>query len=146
MTLNRTFVICKPDAVERGLCGEIISRLERKGLRLVAVELRHIDDEWAKRHYEEHLGKPFFESLLGFITRSPLLAMVVEGPGETWQVVRTITGATDPAAAAPGTIRGDLAIASPENLIHASDGPESAEREIELWFPALAASREGGGS
>ncbi|HEX3427120.1 MAG TPA: nucleoside-diphosphate kinase [Acidimicrobiales bacterium] len=144
--MNRTFVICKPDAVERGLCGEIISRLERKGLRLVAVELRHIDEEWAKRHYEEHVGKSFFESLLGFITRSPLLAMVVEGPGDTWQVVRTITGATNPAAAAPGTIRGDLAIESPENLIHASDGAESAEREIELWFPALAAGVEGGGS
>ena len=142
MTLNRTFVICKPDAVERGLCGEIIGRLERKGLRLVAAELRHIDAEWAKRHYEEHLGKPFFESLVSFITRSPLLAMVVEGPGEVWSVVRALTGATDPAKAAPGTIRGDLAIASPENLIHASDGSESASREIELWFPALAAQSE----
>src|SRR5580700_11107674 len=126
---NRTLVLCKPDAVERGLCGEIIGRLEHKGLRLVAAELRHVDAEWAKRHYEEHLGKPFFETLVTFITRSPLLAMVVEGPGDTWQVVRTITGATDPAVAVPGTIRGDLAIASPENLIHASDGVESAARE-----------------
>lgn len=140
--MNRTLVLCKPDAVERGLCGEIISRLERKGLRLVAAELRHIDAEWAKRHYEEHLGKPFFESLVSFITRSPLLALVVEGPGEVWWVVRALTGATDPAQAAPGTIRGDLAIASPENLIHASDGAESAEREVEMWFPALAAAGE----
>jgi nucleoside-diphosphate kinase len=145
MTVNRTLVICKPDAVERGLCGEIISRLERKGLRLVAAELRLIDSEWAKRHYEEHLDKPFFESLVSFITRSPLLAMVVEGPGDTWQVVRLVTGATNPALAAPGTIRGDLAIESPENLIHASDGAESAEREIALWFPALASPAAGGG-
>lgn len=142
MTVNRTLVICKPDAVERGLCGEIIGRLERKGLRLVAAELRHIDAEWAKRHYEEHLGKDFFEGLVSFITRSPLLAMVVEGPGEVWTVVRLLTGATDPAKAAPGTIRGDLGIASPENLIHASDGAESAAREVEMWFPALAAPRE----
>ncbi len=144
MTTNRTLVLCKPDAVERGLCGEIITRLERKGLRLAAAELRHIDTEWAKRHYEEHLDQPFFERLVHFITRSPLLAMVVEGPGDTWQVVRTITGATDPAVALPGTIRGDLAIASPENLIHASDGPESAEREIALWFPELALGTESG--
>jgi nucleoside-diphosphate kinase len=143
--MNRTLVICKPDAVERRLCGEIVSRLERKGLRLVAAELRHIDTEQAKRHYEEHLGKPFFERLVTFITRSPLLAMVFEGPDDTWEVVRLITGATDPAAAAPGTIRGDLAIASPENLIHASDGPETAEREIALWFPGLASAPEGGG-
>jgi nucleoside-diphosphate kinase len=136
--MTRTLVLCKPDAVERGLCGEIIGRLERKGLRLVAAELRHVDGEWAKRHYEEHLAKPFFETLVAFITRSPLLALVVEGPDDTWEIVRLITGATNPAAAAPGTIRGDLAVASPENLIHASDGPESAEREIALWFPALA--------
>jgi nucleoside-diphosphate kinase len=142
MSMNKTLVICKPDAVERGLCGEIIARLERKGLRLVAAELRHIDVEWAKRHYEEHLGKPFFETLVTFITRSPLLAMVIEGPGDTWQVVRTITGATDPAVAAPGTIRGDLAVESPENLIHASDGAESAAREIALWFPEHESGQE----
>ncbi|MDQ6614442.1 MAG: nucleoside-diphosphate kinase [Actinomycetota bacterium] len=142
--MNRTLVICKPDAVERGLCGEIIGRLERKGLRLVAAELRHVDAEWAKRHYEEHLGKPFFESLVTFITRSPLLAMVVDGPDDTWKVVRLIAGATNPAQATPGTIRGDLAIESRENLIHASDGAESAEREIALWFPALAAGLESG--
>jgi nucleoside-diphosphate kinase len=138
MATNRTLVICKPDAVERGLCGEIIGRLERKGLRLVAAELRHIDLEIATTHYAEHVGKPFFEMLVAFITRSPLLAMVVEGPEGTWEVVRLITGATNPAKASPGTIRGDLAIQPTENLIHASDGAESAEREIALWFPALA--------
>jgi nucleoside-diphosphate kinase len=146
MSFNRTLVICKPDAVERGLCGEIIGRLERKGLRLIAAELRHIDAGMAKRHYEEHLGKPFFESLVMFITRSPLLALVVEGPTGSWEVVRAITGATNPMKAAPGTIRGDLAIHGTENLIHASDGPESAEREIALWFPDLARTAEGAGS
>jgi nucleoside-diphosphate kinase len=146
MTVNRTLVICKPDAVERGLCGEIIGRLERKGLRLVAAELRHIDAEWAKRHYEEHLGKPFFETLVSFITRSPLFAMVIEGPDGTWEVVRAITGTTNPLKAAPGTIRGDLALHGTENLVHASDGPESAEREIALWFPAMAVLPEDGGS
>ncbi|MDQ1391289.1 MAG: nucleoside-diphosphate kinase [Acidimicrobiaceae bacterium] len=144
MTDNRTLVLCKPDAVERGLCGEIIGRLEHKGLRLIAAELRHVDGEWAKRHYEEHLGKPFFESLVSFITRSPLLAMVVEGPDGTWEVVRTIAGTTNPIKAAPGTIRGDLALSGTENLIHASDGAESAEREIALWFPALASPSEDG--
>jgi nucleoside-diphosphate kinase len=138
--MARTLVICKPDAVERGLCGEIIGRLERKGLRLVAAELRQIDATTAKRHYEEHVDKSFFEGLLSFITRSPLMAMVIEGPEDTWEIVRLITGATNPAKAAPGTIRGDLASESPENLIHASDGAESAEREIALWFPALAAA------
>jgi len=142
--MNKTLVICKPDAVERGLCGEIIARLERKGLRVVAAELRHIDTEWAKRHYEEHIGKPFFESLVVFITRSPLLAMVIEGPDGTWEIVRLITGATNPAKAAPGTIRGDLAVGPTENLIHASDGPESAAREIALWFPELASAQETG--
>ncbi len=136
--MSRTLVLCKPDAVERGLCGEIISRLERKALRIVAAEMRHIDAEHAKRHYEEHLGKSFFERLVTFITRSPVLALVVEGPEDTWEIVRLITGATNPAEANPGTIRGDLASASPENLVHASDGAESAEREIALWFPALA--------
>lgn len=144
--MSRTLVLCKPDAVERGLCGEIVGRLERKGLRLAAAELRHIDSEWAKRHYEEHLDKPFFETLVSFITRSPLLALVVEGPDDTWEIVRLVTGATNPAAAAPGTIRGDLASQSPENLVHASDGPESAEREIALWFPDLAGAPESGGS
>jgi nucleoside-diphosphate kinase len=142
--MNRTLIICKPDAVERGLCGEIIGRIERKGLQLVAAELRQIDTELAKRHYEEHIGKPFFEKLVTFITRSPLLVMVVEGPEGTWQLVRLLTGATSPAEAAPGTIRGDFSINGTENLVHASDGPESAEREIALWFPGLDSDAEGG--
>lgn len=136
--MNRTLVICKPDAVERGLAGEILGRLERKGLRLVAAELRTIDRETAAEHYQEHDGKPFFEELIGFITRSPALLLVVEGPEDAWQVVRLMMGATNPAAAAPGTIRGDLAIDMAENLVHGSDSAESAAREIKLFFPALA--------
>ncbi|MHB1444111.1 MAG: nucleoside-diphosphate kinase [Acidimicrobiales bacterium] len=136
--MDRTLVIAKPDAVERGLVGEIIARLERRGLRLVAAELRSIDAETAGRHYAEHQGKPFYASLVEFITRSPALLMVVEGPGDTWRVVRTMMGATDPKEAAPGTIRGDLAIEMTENLVHGSDGVESAEREIGIFFPSLA--------
>ena len=135
--MDRTLVICKPDAVERGLAGEIIARIERKGLRLVAAELRRIDEETAGRHYEEHQGKPFYADLVSFITRSPALLMVVEGPGDTWKVVRQMMGATNPKEAAPGTIRGDLAIEMTENLVHGSDGPESAEREIGIFFPNL---------
>jgi nucleoside-diphosphate kinase len=141
--MNRTLVICKPDAVERGLVGEIVGRLERKGLRIVAAELRQIDDELAVRHYAEHEGKPFFHDLVVFITRSPALFMVIEGPPDTWQVVRTMMGATNPKDAAPGTIRADFAIETTENLVHGSDGPESAAREIALFFPELAG--EGGG-
>jgi nucleoside-diphosphate kinase len=133
----RTLVLCKPDAVERGLVGEIVGRLERKGLTIVAMELRRIDGELAGRHYEEHRGKPFFDDLVAFITRSPLVAMLVEGGPETWKVVRTLMGATNPREAAPGTIRGDLALETGENLVHGSDGPESAEREIALFFPSL---------
>ncbi len=125
----------KPDGVERGLAGEIIGRLERKGLRLVAAELRPITEEVAMRHYGEHEGKPFFEDLVAFISRSPALLLVVEGPGGTQQVVRRLMGATDPKEAAPGTIRGDLAMEVTENLVHGSDSPESAEREIALFFP-----------
>jgi nucleoside-diphosphate kinase len=136
--MNQTLVICKPDAVERGLVGEIIGRLERKGLRIVAAELRQIDDELAARHYAEHEGKPFFNDLVVFITRSPALFMVIEGPPDTWQVVRTLMGATNPKDAAPGTIRADFAIETTENLVHGSDGPESAAREIALFFPELA--------
>jgi nucleoside-diphosphate kinase len=136
--VGRTLVICKPDAVERGLVGEIIGRLERKGLTLVAVEHRTITVEVASIHYGEHLGKPFFEDLVAFITRSPVVAMVVEGPDDTYRVVRTLMGATDPLEAAPGTIRGDLATVMAENLIHGSDSPESAAREIALFFPGLA--------
>jgi nucleoside-diphosphate kinase len=135
---DRTLVLCKPDAVERGLVGEIISRIEAKGLTIVALERRVLDEATAKLHYSEHEGKPFFGELLAFITRSPLVAMVVEGPQDTWQVVRTMMGATNPRDAAPGTIRGDLAVEQTENLVHGSDGPASAEREIALFFPGLA--------
>jgi len=135
--MDRTFVIVKPDAVERGLAGEIIGRIERKGLTLVAAELRLIDVELAGRHYAEHAERPFFAELVEFITRSPSLLLVVEGPVDTWKVVRTLMGVTDPKEAAPGTIRGDLAILVTENLVHGSDGPESADREIHLFFPHL---------
>jgi nucleoside-diphosphate kinase len=123
--------------VERGLSGEILSRLERKGLRLVAAELRTVTTEVAELHYAEHDGKPFFGELVTFITRSPVLVMVVEGPDDTYKVVRNLMGATNPVDAAPGTIRGDLAIEMGENLVHGSDSNESAAREIELFFPGL---------
>ena len=135
--MDRTLVICKPDAVERELAGQIVARLEAKGLRLVAAELRTIEKETAARHYQEHEGKPFYDSLVGFITRGPALLLVVEGPEETPAVVRTLMGATNPRSAAPGTIRGDLAVDLTENLVHGSDSPESAAREIGLFFPAL---------
>lgn len=137
--MSRTLVICKPDAVERGLAGEIVSRLERKGLGLVAAELRTIDAGTARRHYAEHESKPFFAELVGFITRSPSLVMVVEGPVEdTWKVVRTLIGTTDPAQSPPGTIRGDYGITVTDNLVHGSDSETSAVREIALFFPDLA--------
>ena len=135
--MRRTLVICKPDAVERGLVGEIIGRLERKGLKLVAAELRQIDRATAARHYAEHVGKPFYEDLLAFITRSPAMLLVVEGPEETWRIVRTLMGPTDPAEAAPGSVRGDLASVTAENVVHGSDSADSAEREIEIFFPGL---------
>ncbi|HEY7105892.1 MAG TPA: nucleoside-diphosphate kinase [Acidimicrobiia bacterium] len=135
MTANRTLVLCKPDAVERGLVGEIVSRLEQRGLRIVAMDLRTLDAAFAGEHYAEHRGKPFFDDLVAFITRGPLVAMVIEGPDDTWQVVRATMGATRPAEAAPGTIRGDLALETTENLVHGSDGPDSAAREIALFFP-----------
>ena len=134
---TRTLVLCKPDAVERGLVGEIVRRLERRGLRIVAMELRTLDEDLAGRHYDEHREKPFFGDLVAFITRGPLVAMVVEGPEDTWQVVRTMMGATNPVNADPGTIRGDLALETQENLVHGSDGAESAAREIALFFPGL---------
>ena len=137
--MNRTLVIVKPDGVERGLVGEIVGRLERKGLVLVAAELRTITTDVAAVHYAEHEGKPFYVDLVAFITRSPAVVMVVEGPGdETYKVVRNLMGATDPKAAAPGTIRGDLAIELTENLVHGSDSAASASREIGLFFPDLA--------
>ncbi len=133
--MDRTFIICKPDAVERGLVGEILARFERRNLKLVAVEMRTIDDATARTHYAEHDGKPFFADLVSFITRGPAVLAVVEGPGDTWKVVRTMMGATNPKESAPGTIRGDLGILFTENLIHGSDSAESAAREIGLFFP-----------
>ena len=137
MTGDRTLILCKPDAVERRLVGEIVSRIERKGLTIAALELRQLDVDTAKQHYAEHAGKPFFDDLVSFITRSPLVAMVVDGP-EAWKVMRTMMGVTNPREAAPGTIRGDLAVELTENLVHGSDGPESAAREIALFFPGLS--------
>jgi nucleoside-diphosphate kinase len=131
---TRTLVLCKPDAVERGLVGEIIGRLERRGLVISALELRRIDVDLAGRHYDEHRDKPFFGELVAFITRGPLVAMIVEGGPDTWQTVRMMMGATNPREAAPGTIRGDLALETGENLVHGSDSAESAEREIALFF------------
>jgi len=137
----RTFVICKPDAVERGLVGEIIARFERKGLRLGQAELRSIDRATAETHYEEHQGKPFFEDLIAFITRSPAMLMIVEGPDDAgddvYAIVRNLMGSTNPATAAPGTIRGDFGLVVTENLVHGSDSEESAEREINIFFPGV---------
>lgn len=135
--MDRTFVICKPDAVERGLVGEIISRFERKGLRIVAMEQRTLDRDTLARHYEEHQGKPFYEDLVAFMSRGPAVLLVFEGPQDTYKVVRTMMGATNPRDAAPGTIRGDFGIELTENLVHGSDSPESAEREIAIFFPNL---------
>lgn len=135
--MDRTFIICKPDAVERGLVGEILARFERRNLTLAAVEMRTIDEATARQHYAEHDGKPFFADLVSFITRGPAVLAVVEGPGDTWKVVRTMMGATNPKESAPGTIRGDLGILFTENLIHGSDSAESAAREIGLFFPGL---------
>jgi nucleoside-diphosphate kinase len=131
-TADRTLVICKPDAVERRLVGEIVSRLERKGLRIAQMRMETISKETAGQHYGEHQGKPFYDDLVAFITRGPAVLMVVEGP-EAYSVVRTLMGATNPRQAAPGTIRGDLAIELTENLVHGSDSPEWAAREIALF-------------
>jgi nucleoside-diphosphate kinase len=136
--MNRTLVICKPDAVERGLVGEIVGRFERRAMKIVAMDLRQVDDDLAARHYAEHHGKPFYPDLIEFITRGPVVAVVVEGPEDTWQIVRTMMGVTNSAEAAPGTIRGDLSVLFTENLIHGSDSAESAQREISIWFPGLA--------
>jgi nucleoside-diphosphate kinase len=136
--MNRTLVICKPDAVERGLVGELVGRLERKGLRVVAAELRVIAASTAAEHYQEHQGKAFYDDLVGFITRSPAMILVVEGPEDTWRIVRTLMGPTNPAEAPPGTMRGDLGTLLTENLVHGSDSAESAAREIAIFFPGLA--------
>jgi nucleoside-diphosphate kinase len=136
-TAEMTLVILKPDAVDRGLVGEIIGRFERRGLRLVRTELRQIDKETAATHYQEHVGKPFYDGLIDYITRSPVLVMAVGGVPGTWQVVRRMIGATNPADAEPGSIRGDLALTTEENLVHGSDSLESALRELALFFPDL---------
>ena len=130
---ERTLVLIKPDAMQRRLAGEILGRLEQRGLTVRAAKLMQVDRDLAGRHYEEHKEKPFFDELVEFITSSPTLALVLEGESAV-TVVRTTMGATNPSNAAPGTIRGDLALAMPDNLAHGSDSLESAEREIALWF------------
>ncbi len=134
---DRTLVLLKPDTVERKLVGEIVSRLEAKNLDIVAMELRSLDAETLARHYEEHVGKAFYADLVEFMSRGPVVAMVIEGPEDTWEVVRTMMGATNPRKAAPGTVRGDLGILFTENLVHGSDSLESATREIGIFFPNL---------
>ncbi len=131
--MERTLILIKPDALQRGLAGEIISRLERRGLKLAGMKLMKMDDALARRHYAEHEGKPFLESLVSFITSAPLIAAVLEGP-DAIAAARSMMGATDPQQAAPGTIRGDFALYVQYNLIHGSDSPESAQREIALFF------------
>ena len=134
---DRTLVLLKPDAVERKLVGEILSRFESKNLDVVAMDVRSLDLETLGRHYEEHVGKPFYDDLVAFMSRGPVVAMVVEGPEDTWEGVRGMMGATNPRSAAPGTIRGDLGILFTENLVHGSDSLESAQREIGIFFPDL---------
>jgi nucleoside-diphosphate kinase len=134
---ERTLVLVKPDGVRRGLIGAVLCRIERKGLTVVALELRTLDRETASTHYAEHVGKPFFEPVVSFITSGPLVALVAEGP-RAIEAFRGLAGATDPVAAAPGTIRGDHALEIGENIVHGSDSPESAQREIKIFFPELA--------
>lgn len=134
---ERTLVLIKPDGVERRLVGEIVGRIERKGLAIAALELRHIDAELASQHYAEHEGKPFFESLLQFITSGPVVAAIVEGP-RAIAAVRQLAGGTDPVdQATPGTIRGDFGLETQFNLVHGSDSADAAKREIALWFPGV---------
>ena len=134
MAVEQTLVLIKPDALQRSLAGEILGRFERRGLRVREARLQTVDRDLADRHYAEHREKPFFGELVEFITSAPTLALVLEGESAI-SVVRTTMGATNPKDAAPGTIRGDLALAMPDNLVHGSDSVESAEREIGLWFP-----------
>jgi nucleoside-diphosphate kinase len=136
--MDRTLIILKPDALERGLGDEIIGRIEAIGLTIATSKEMTLDRATAELHYAEHEGKPYYGPLVDFITRGPVLVAIVEGPKDTWQVVRTLMGATDPKNAAPGTIRGDLATEMRENLIHGSDSAESAKREIGIFFPELA--------
>jgi len=133
---ERTLVLVKPDGVRRGLVGEVVTRLERKGLTLVALELRTLSRETAEEHYGEHRERPFFGELVDFITGGPLVALVVEGPRAV-EAVRTLMGVTDPVKSAPGSLRGDYALEIGQNLVHGSDSPESAEREIKIFFPSL---------
>ncbi len=133
MAVERTLVLIKPDAVQRSLAGEILGRFERRGLKVVDGKLLTVDRGLAEEHYAEHAEKPFFGELVEFITSAPTLALVLEGEGAIG-VVRTTMGATNPADSAPGTIRGDLALSMPDNLVHGSDSPDSAQREIALWF------------
>ena len=134
---DRTLVLLKPDTVERGLVGEILGRFEAKDLKLVALDLRTLDAGTLARHYEEHVGKGFYADLVEFMSRGPVVALVLEGPEDTWEVVRAMMGATNPRKAAPGTVRGDLGILFTENLVHGSDSLASAEREIGIFFPNL---------
>ena len=134
--MQRTLVLVKPDGVRRGLVGEVVTRLERKGLTLVALELRTLARETAEEHYGEHRERPFFGELVEFITGGPLVALVVEGPRAV-EAVRTLMGVTDPVKSAPGSLRGDYALEIGQNLVHGSDSPESAAREIGIFFPGL---------
>jgi nucleoside-diphosphate kinase len=134
---NRTLVLLKPDAVERQLVGSIVSRFETKGLKIVAMEMRTLDAAILERHYEEHKGKGFYAELVSFMSRGPVVAMVIEGPEDAWEILRNMMGATNPRNAAPGTIRGDYGTLFTENLIHGSDSAASAAREIGIFFPNL---------
>lgn len=131
--MERTFVMVKPDGVERALVGEVVARFERRGFNLRGMKAMRIDRALAERHYAEHIDKPFFESLAAFVTRGPVVAMVWEG-NDAIRVARTMLGATDSSQALPGTIRGDFSLSKEENIVHGSDGPESAAREIALFF------------
>ncbi|MBE7558849.1 nucleoside-diphosphate kinase [bacterium] len=131
--MEQSLILVKPDGVERGLVGEVISRIEKKGLRLAALKMVRIDEALARVHYRDHVAKPFFPDLLSFITRSPVVAMVVEG-NDCVELMRALIGATKHTEAAPGTIRGDYAYSFTENLVHGSDSPESARREIGIFF------------
>lgn len=137
--MERTLILVKPDAFARGLTGEIIARFERKGLRIVALKSMQLDRETAERHYAEHREKPFFGELVDFITSGPLVAMVLEGERAV-EAARQVIGATDPLAAAPGSIRGDFALSVQNNMVHGSDSPQSAEREVAIFFPELIGS------
>ena len=134
--MQTTLLLVKPDGVRRGLVGEVIGRIERKKLQLVGLKMMNVDEALARKHYEEHVSKPFFPDLLSFITSGPIVAMAVRGE-EAISVVRGMMGATDPKKAAPGTLRGDFGLEVTENIVHGSDGPESASRELGLFFPDL---------